>query len=85
MQRSPAPVSTGPASSPSTAPVRSTSPIVLEPWQRAIVDTHPWEFVRGLIHSDGWKTLNQSRAAVTVSIARKASVALMDAHVGPKH
>ncbi|MGV9932214.1 transcriptional regulator [Streptomyces olivaceoviridis] len=106
-------------------------PIVLEPWQRAIVDAHPWEFVRGLIHSDGcritnwttrlvagerkryeypryfftntsadivrlftgtldkvgieWKTLNQSRAAVTVSIARKASVALMDAHVGPKH
>jgi hypothetical protein len=105
-------------------------PIVLEPWQRAVVDAHPWEFIRGLIHSDGcritnwttrlvggerkryeypryfftntsadivrlftgvldrvgveWKTLHQSRAAVTVSIARKASVALMDAHVGPK-
>ncbi|MEW2514861.1 helix-turn-helix domain-containing protein [Streptomyces sp. NPDC046870] len=106
-------------------------PIVLEPWQQGIVDAHPWEFIRGLIHSDGcritnwttrlvggerkryeypryfftntsadivrlftdaldkvgveWKTLNQSRAAVTVSIARKASVTLMDTHVGPKH
>ncbi|POX60228.1 hypothetical protein C3492_27640 [Streptomyces sp. Ru62] len=106
-------------------------PIVLEAWQQAVVDAHPWEFIRGLIHSDGcritnwttrlvggerkryeypryfftntsadiirlftdaldkvgveWKTLNQSRAAVTVSIARKASVALMDTHVGPKH
>ncbi|WP_409472697.1 helix-turn-helix domain-containing protein [Streptomyces sp. HC307] len=105
--------------------------IALEPWQQEIVDAHPWDFIRGLIHSDGcritnwttrmvggerkryeypryfftntstdivrlftdtldkvgveWKTLNQSRAAVTVSIARKASVALMDTHVGPKH
>jgi hypothetical protein len=105
--------------------------IALEPWQQAIVDAHPWEFIRGLIHSDGcritnwttrmvageskryeypryfftntssdivrlftdtldqvgveWKPLNQSRAAVTISIARKPSVALMDTHVGPKH
>ncbi|WP_030985455.1 helix-turn-helix domain-containing protein [Streptomyces sp. NRRL WC-3744] len=105
--------------------------ITLEPWQQAIVDAHPWDFIRGLIHSDGcritnwttrmvggerkryeypryfftntsvdivrlftdaldkvgveWKSLNQSRAAVTISIARKASVALMDTHVGPKH
>ncbi|MBZ9643449.1 transcriptional regulator [Streptomyces sp. PSKA30] len=105
--------------------------IALEPWQQEIVDAHPWDFIRGLIHSDGcritnwttrmvggerkryeypryfftntstdivrlftdtldkvgveWRTLNQSRAAVTVSIARKASVALMDTHVGPKH
>ncbi|GCB50253.1 helix-turn-helix domain-containing protein [Streptomyces sp. NL15-2K] len=105
--------------------------IALEPWQQAIVDAYPWEFIRGLIHSDGcritnwttrivggerkryeypryfftntstdiirlftdaldrvgveWKPLHQSRAAVTISIARKASVALMDTHVGPKH
>ncbi|MEV0437358.1 helix-turn-helix domain-containing protein [Streptomyces spectabilis] len=105
--------------------------IALESWQQDIVDAHPWEFIRGLIHSDGcrvtnwttrvvggerkryeypryfftntstdivelftgtldrlgveWKTLNQSRAAVTVSIARKASVALMDVYVGPKY
>ncbi|GAA3996225.1 hypothetical protein GCM10022384_49390 [Streptomyces marokkonensis] len=32
-----------------------------------------------------WKSLNQNRAAVTISVARKASVALMDAHVGPKY
>ncbi|MEV6837351.1 helix-turn-helix domain-containing protein [Streptomyces sp. NPDC051133] len=106
-------------------------PIALAPWQQQIVDAHPWEFVRGLIHSDGcritnwttrlvagerkryeypryfftntstdivrlftdaldrvgieWKPLNQSRAAVTISVARKASVALMDTHIGPKH
>lgn len=105
--------------------------IALEPWQQDIVDAHPWDFIRGLIHSDGcritnwttrlvggehkryeypryfftntstdiirlftdtldrvgveWKPLRQSRAAVTISIARKASVALMDTHVGPKY
>ncbi|MGP3771560.1 transcriptional regulator [Streptomyces sp. SDT5-1] len=104
--------------------------IDLEPWQQEIVDAHPWEFVRGLVHSDGcrvtnwttriiggerkryeypryfftntsadiirlytstldrlgieWKSLGQSRAAVTISVARKGSVVLMDAHVGPK-
>ncbi|MCI3244845.1 helix-turn-helix domain-containing protein [Streptomyces spinosisporus] len=32
--------------------------IALEPWQREIVDAHPWEFVRGLIHSDGCRITN---------------------------
>ncbi|MFF3752184.1 transcriptional regulator [Streptomyces sp. NPDC002018] len=106
-------------------------PIVLEAWQREIVGTYPWEFIRGLIHSDGcritnwtekviggerkryeypryffsnasadirrlftdaldsvgveWKPANQSRTVQNVSVARRASVALMDARVGPKH
>jgi hypothetical protein len=34
-------------------------PIVLAPWQRAIVEAHPWPFVRGLIHSDGCRTVNR--------------------------
>jgi hypothetical protein len=34
-------------------------PIVLEPWQREIVDRHPREFLRGLIHSDGCRTTNR--------------------------
>ena len=34
-------------------------PIVLEPWQREIVDAFPREFVRGLIHSDGCRTINR--------------------------
>ncbi|MFI8345963.1 helix-turn-helix domain-containing protein [Streptomyces sp. NPDC085596] len=105
--------------------------IALEPWQREIVDAHPWEFVRGLIHSDGcritnwttrtvggerrryeyprylftnksddvralftdaldalgitWTVLNRDGKPYNISVARKASVALMDAHVGPKH
>ncbi|MCB5182447.1 helix-turn-helix domain-containing protein [Streptomyces antimicrobicus] len=101
--------------------------IALEPWQQEIVDAFPWEFVRGLIHSDGCRTTNWTvrngrryeyprywftnvsddirklftdtldRLGVVwtnctrhgkpynVSVARKASVALMDAHVGPKH
>jgi hypothetical protein len=105
--------------------------IVLAPWQRAIVDRHPWDLIRGLIHSDGcritnwtvrtiggerrryeyprymftntsvdivrlftetldavgvpWRTLGQRRAAVTVSVARREAVALMDAHVGAKY
>jgi hypothetical protein len=32
--------------------------IALEPWQREAVDTHPWEFVKGLVHSDGCRITN---------------------------
>jgi hypothetical protein len=105
--------------------------ITLAPWQRAVVDAHPWDFVRGLIHSDGCRTVNWTTRVVggelkryeypryfftnvsedirrlftgtldrlgvewkvctrdgnpfNVSVARKESVALMDAHVGPKY
>ena len=101
--------------------------IVLDPWQQAIVHEHPWEFIRGLIHSDGCRITNWTEKAIggvrkryeypryfftnlsgdiirlftdtldhvgvewklsnprNVSVAKKASVALMDAHVGPKH
>ncbi|MEU5194770.1 transcriptional regulator [Streptomyces scabiei] len=105
--------------------------IVLEPWQQTVVDAHPWEFIRGLIHSDGcritnwttrliagvtkryeypryffsnksddirklftdtldkvgveWTTLARGSDPFNISIARKASVALMDTHVGPKY
>ena len=34
-------------------------PIVLEPWQQDIVDEHPWVFLRGLLHSDGCRTVNR--------------------------
>jgi hypothetical protein len=33
-------------------------PIVLEPWQRAVVDEHPGKLLRGLFHSDGWRGEN---------------------------
>jgi hypothetical protein len=33
--------------------------IALEPWQRTIVDLHPCEFLRGLIHSDGSRSVNR--------------------------
>ncbi|MGW6923396.1 helix-turn-helix domain-containing protein [Streptomyces sp. NPDC054950] len=105
--------------------------ITLAPWQEAIVDAHPWEFIRGLIHSDGcritnwtektvggerkryeypryffanksddirklftntldkvgveWTTLARGSDPFNISIARKASVALLDTHVGPKY
>lgn len=105
--------------------------ISLEGWQQEIVDAHPWEFIRGLIHSDGcrvtnwttrivagvkkryeypryfftnksddirklctdtlakvgvqWTILARGSDPLNVSIARKASVALMDAHIGPKY
>jgi hypothetical protein len=106
-------------------------PIVLEPWQQEIVDAHPWEFVRGLIHSDGCRITNWTTRLVggelkryeypryfftnvsddirqlftdtldklgvdwthctrhgnpyNISVAKKASVALLDTHVGPKY
>jgi hypothetical protein len=36
-------------------------PIVLEDWQQEIVDRFPAQFVRGLIHSDGCRTVNRFR------------------------
>ncbi|MFD3512271.1 transcriptional regulator [Streptomyces sp. NPDC058657] len=105
--------------------------IVLAPWQQGIVDEYPWEFIRGLYHSDGcritnwttkmvsgerkryeypryffsnksddirklfadaltrvgveWTTLARGSDPFNISVARRASVALMDAHVGPKY
>ncbi|MGW0632690.1 helix-turn-helix domain-containing protein [Streptomyces sp. NPDC002758] len=105
--------------------------IALAPWQQAIVDAHPWDFIRGLVHSDGcrlmnwttrvvggerkryeypryfftnvsddirrlytdtldklgvqWTQCTRNGNAFNISVARKASVALMDTHVGPKY
>ncbi|MGW5094768.1 helix-turn-helix domain-containing protein [Streptomyces nodosus] len=38
--------------------------IALEPWQGAIVDDRPWEFIRGLIHSDGCRITNWTEKTV---------------------
>jgi hypothetical protein len=97
-------------------------PIVLRPWQQAIVAAQPRMFIRGLIHSDGWRGTNRVhikgrdyaypryqfsnrsqdiKGLFTdacdllgiewrpwgrhhISVARRASVALMDEFVGPK-
>ncbi len=102
-------------------------PIVLEPWQQAIVEAHPWQFLRGLIHSDGCRTINRFKTKLpsgrvgeyeypryffsnrsadirglfcatceqlglrwtqsnhrNISISHRHSVALLEAHVGPK-
>lgn len=97
-------------------------PIALAGWQRDLVAAHPDELVRGLIHSDGCRTINRVHAggreygyprylftnlsedikrifcdacdslgvewrrmnAKTVSVARRDSVAKLDAFVGPK-
>jgi hypothetical protein len=96
--------------------------IALEPWQQRIVDAHPDQLVRGLIHSDGsrhinrikhpkrtydyvryeftnrsddikrifceacdalgvqWRVMNRK----SISVARRSSVARLDAFIGPK-
>jgi hypothetical protein len=33
--------------------------IALEPWQEAIVGRFPWLFLRGLLHSDGCRSINR--------------------------
>ncbi|MEU3327842.1 helix-turn-helix domain-containing protein [Streptomyces albus] len=105
--------------------------IELARWQEEIVEAHPWELIRGLVHSDGcritnwttrvvggrrkryeyprylftnksddirrlycraldrvgveWKVTRRGTVPYNISVARKASVALMDVHIGPKH
>ncbi|WP_043256394.1 helix-turn-helix domain-containing protein [Streptomyces sp. Tu6071] len=101
--------------------------ISLADWQQDVVTEFPWEFVRGLVHSDGCRVTNWTVRTVNgepkryeypryfftnksadirrlycatldelgvawkaankynISVARKASVALMDAHIGPKY
>jgi hypothetical protein len=111
--------------------MKHTRKIALEPWQQEIVDRYPWEFIRGLIHSDGCRITNWTTRLVggerkryeypryffsnksdcirklftdtldtlgvswthctrhgnpyNISVARKADVARLDEHVGPKH
>jgi hypothetical protein len=49
-----------PAAFPQHGPGRKHERLIaLEPWQQAIVDEHPWEFLRGLLHSDGCRTVNR--------------------------
>jgi hypothetical protein len=36
-------------------------PIVLEPWQRDLVEDDPRGLIRGLIHTDGWRGVNKVR------------------------
>ena len=40
------------------ARVEPERPIVLEEWQREIVEEHPADFLRGLFHSDGSRVRN---------------------------
>ncbi|MFE9241968.1 transcriptional regulator [Nocardiopsis sp. NPDC006938] len=40
---------------------KHSRPIVLEPWQKTIVDEHPEALIRGLIHSDGCRVTNRIR------------------------
>lgn len=47
--------------------------IALEPWQQDIVDRYPKPFLRGLIHSDGCRTIN--RFTTTLPSGRVAEYA----------
>ncbi len=64
--------------------------IALEPWQREIVDAHPWEFIRGLyceaLDRVGveWKPTRRGDRPYNVSVARREAAALMDRFVGSK-
>jgi hypothetical protein len=44
--------------------LKHTREIRLEPWQQAIVDAFPADFVRGLFHSDGCRCINRVRATL---------------------
>jgi hypothetical protein len=44
--------------------------LVLEPWQQRIVDEHPADFLRGLLHSDGCRVNNWATRMVAGEIKR---------------
>jgi hypothetical protein len=50
--------------------MKHTRPIVLDPWQREIVERHPREFLRGLFHSDGCRITNWTRRPVAGEMKR---------------
>jgi hypothetical protein len=45
---------------------KHTRPIVLEPWQQALVDQATEEFVLGLIHSDGCRVVANDRGVRSI-------------------
>lgn len=53
--------------------MKHTRGIRLEPWQRAVVDTRPDRFLRGLFHSDGCRTTNRVRAVLADGSVREYS------------
>jgi hypothetical protein len=42
--------------------MKHTRPILLEKWQRRLVRQEPGRFLRGLIHTDGWRGENLVRS-----------------------
>jgi len=44
--------------------------LVLEPWQQRIVDEHPADFLRGLLHSDGCRVNNWATRTVAGKLKR---------------
>jgi hypothetical protein len=70
-------------------------PIVLAEWQIAIVEAYPRQLLRGLIHSDGCRVIfrdvcdaigveHRNSKPDTISVARRNSVASLDAFIRPK-
>ena len=49
---------------------QARAPIVLEDWQREIVEEHPGDFLRGLFHSDGCRVNNWATRIVAGQMKR---------------
>lgn len=45
-------------------------PIILDDWQRSVVEAHPGPFLRGLFHSDGCRVINSTRRRVAGELKR---------------
>jgi hypothetical protein len=56
-------------------------PIILDEWQREIVEAHPADFLRGLFHSDGCRVRNWATRMV---VSRRAGVPRIDELIGLK-
>ena len=56
--------------------------IELAPWQEAIVDREPEQFIRGLIHSDGCRTTNRVTVGAGATPIRGTSLPGLEGHPG---
>lgn len=59
--------------------------IVLADWQRNLIEQDPRPFLRGLIHSDGWRPQSRTRQRQGLRLSALSVLEPVSGHQGPVH